>query len=1156
MKKSPIVLLFALITMLSCLQQELVSPESDSDQNILKASVETPANSKVFLNEDNLVLWSADDQIMSFNGTTDACMYTIDEKFVGQTSAQFVYGGSLELENDIERIHKHIAYYPLSFDVECYEEDNVYYLENVLIPSEQPYVKGSVSPDCFPMVAVAEPMSMDLSFKNICGIVKLQLLGDCVVDYITLKGNSSERLAGYGDLYLEGDFKSPVLEDCSSRSVDVYCNKKMVRLNTETPTVFMFAVSPTEFEKGFTVTVADINGNKYELTTTKHQSVKRSTILRMPTASIYDEVLRPEKATIALHEVGPNYVDVVTQSNEKCTLAYIISTEELNSTNPSSVYREGNKVDVYDAQILRLSDDLEPSTTYYLYAVYRTDYEYSEVMQLTFTTGEFDCSELLTVLSTQYDGYKMRITVPESTKAAGNAIRWTQYSLMMYNYLVNFNRSNDFQSLLYNASKWATDDITLEYLEENNWYQTDYDSDGDGELDWETNWSPISPGEPVVFFAGEFAWADETYDGSINEVKSCVEGWGNGYYKPLMNDDWYYMYYDDYTTQLDGMDYTRPMDAGWNGAFQRKLFRVKEPAHLNAGVDVEMRDASPFDIILDFYPDDEVYQYSVIVLDDATYEEFMGLINYREEFKQWAVTSYDGFYVFGSRVFNVPVEIKVSSFFYEINADAIYHVLVTSMGDAQGTTQSFKEYTFKTTSKIYPAPVVEVTPVMSETTPFSAAFNVKCTSGADNPLTKAYYAANYVGEWDKLMSDDNSLYDLIENNYSFTAEELYRINSDEGLTLRFPSRDGASTRLAVLGYNSENTANRLPSYEYIDDCPAVATVTTPYYADFYEGEIEQISPSVLNKLVGEWSATATQVRYKYYSDYLTIDSYVKPHPYIVITDNLNDYPQNLSSDVYQMYESNYQYYKAKVDALYDEFKEYAHEYTDKRLAGMNRVLGTGWVGTDPNANRNVRTPYDLFVADDYNSVDVSSMYDDFGPKWYIEAYKDPVTSQVRFRIPLDMNNLPPAANWDGDLYYMSGYDHRTKQAITYSTDSDGLFFPVEYDEENDDLIILPFEYDGLIYYPNLIAFNSYNNVSLYADAVASEIRLSRRGGITKSTGMTDQGASVNVPVNVDAPNFVYKQRTDLVASEPLKTIEYELRTLDQIKAKAEELFRK
>ena len=46
----------------------------------------------------------------------------------------------------------------------------------------------------------------------------------------------------------------------------------------------------------------------------------------------------------------------------------------------------------------------------------------------------------------------------------------------------------------------------------------------------------------------------------------------------------------------------------------------------------------------------------------------------------------------------------------------------------------------------------------------------------------------------------------------FTAEEIAKINSDEGLELAIASIDGETTRVAVLGYNDEYTPNDLVGF--------------------------------------------------------------------------------------------------------------------------------------------------------------------------------------------------------------------------------------------------------------------------------------------------------------------------------------------------------
>jgi hypothetical protein len=54
----------------------------------------------------------------------------------------------------------------------------------------------------------------------------------------------------------------------------------------------------------------------------------------------------------------------------------------------------------------------------------------------------------------------------------------------------------------------------------------------------------------------------------------------------------------------------------------------------------------------------------------------------------------------------------------------------------------------------------------------------------------------------------------------------------------------------------------------------------------------------------------------------------------------------------------------------------------------------------------IRTPYDLFTASDYVSIDVAQAVYDFGPKWYLEVLED--GSVI---VPFNSTYLPPMHNW-------------------------------------------------------------------------------------------------------------------------------------------------
>lgn len=852
---------------------------------------------------------------------------------------------------------------------------------------------------------------------------------------------------------------------------------------------------------------------------------------------------------LSVKEVGPEYVEVLVKGGDVVRMAYMIDTKQQLMNSPHQLFKNGTEVTVPGGEVLRISAGIKENTTHYLYAVAAlSDTEFSEIITLPFTTTEYDLSELVTVVDQFYDGYKVRLTLPKETKDRGNAIRYNQCCIMMYNYMMQTG-GNDYSSLLYNGQAFTTEDKTVVYSEDTNWYETGDDSDGNGEIDWDTKWNPISPGEPIVFVAGEFSWMEDTkeYD---NEFFMFPGGWPNGYYLPMINTD-YYKNGGRSQSSMGVVDwgFTHPMDQYWTGAFQRKHFLIRQPDVLEASVDVKCVDASPINLTMEFYPEEGVDQYAFGVFDDNTYQnQILPLLNGNPDYMQWAVTSYFAAYTFGTKVASGPVRADLTTFYYQdaIKEDTKYHVFVTAMGNQAGTAQSFRQYTFSTTSKVLDEPVIEVTPVMDETTPFRAAFNIKCTTYQDNPVVQAFYAANYVRDWELALNGGATYFSLLNGNNQFSSTDLEKINSEEGLTTYIASVDGEATRFAVLAYNSEFTPNDVTTFQYIEDCPAVATVTTPYYSDYFAEEIPWISAREFEPFLGEWTATATL------KNGSTDTRYVHKSK-VTLADNLDNYPSTLPADVYALYEEVGGKEKDEVDAFYAEFKELAEVYAEKRLANMNRILGTGWLDDDSYDRLSLRTPYDLFIAKDYSSVDVSSIYNDFGPKWYLEAYEDPETYEVLFRIPVDQNLLPPAAAWSVP-FYMAALDPDTYQAFTAPQVAGELFFPVEYDEENDVVVIKPFEYNGVKYYPNILGYDASSGGSILENPVVSEIVLTR-GWIEPEveTKSAARGAAGNVPVRADLPKGVYKKMTELKPAAELQEIQVELVSGEQIKERADKL---
>ena len=263
-------------------QEERFEGPGNSDNYF--ASVETfGSDTKTALGENRSVVWSAEDRIAVFEGSSEGLAYKVLDSYVGKSSGEFAEVEGLMTEGTGAGIGGIIAVYPFNEDLTVTSGANGDYLiEGISFPSEQKYIAGSFSDEAFPMTAVCENGSRNLSFKNIGGVLKLSLTGSYSVSQITLTGNSGEPLSGPATVTLGPDgIPSVTMSDDASTSVTLICDPA-VQLDSEKATDFYISIPPTEFENGFTVTVTDENGLNSIKTTNKSNILGRSKILVMP----------------------------------------------------------------------------------------------------------------------------------------------------------------------------------------------------------------------------------------------------------------------------------------------------------------------------------------------------------------------------------------------------------------------------------------------------------------------------------------------------------------------------------------------------------------------------------------------------------------------------------------------------------------------------------------------------------------------------------------------------------------------------------------------------------------------------------------------------------------------------------------------------------
>lgn len=254
-----------------------------SDAHELHASIEADGASKTVLDENNNVRWSEGDQIVAFMKTSLGLKYQLKDSYIGETSGYFSKvssGASDDLGAGMEWDHI-VAYYPYAESIKCAKSGDNYQI-SVILPTEQTYAPDSFGNGSWPMVAVSN--DNDITFKNVCGGMKLQLKGTQKVVAIKLEGKNSEKLSGAATVtaYTDGETKPAItMASGASTSVTLDCGSG-IQLNQSAATEFIIALPPVLFSKGFTVTVTDDSGNPYTVETDKANTVLRSSLLVMP----------------------------------------------------------------------------------------------------------------------------------------------------------------------------------------------------------------------------------------------------------------------------------------------------------------------------------------------------------------------------------------------------------------------------------------------------------------------------------------------------------------------------------------------------------------------------------------------------------------------------------------------------------------------------------------------------------------------------------------------------------------------------------------------------------------------------------------------------------------------------------------------------------
>ena len=369
---------------------------------------------RIQLNEAQKTVWTKGDLVSVFYRSNANQQW----KYDGETGARTANLKRVDAGTATRDMDRVVVVYP-------YNED--YYINpstfnvQASLPATQHYLANSYGLDDNIMISSAE--YNDVTLKNVCGWLKLQLTGDGeVVKSITFKGNNGEQVAG--ELYINSADATAVLASEMGSSDDNNAGGSLVfddTILTEVTldcatgvtlggeaTAFYIALPPQTFDDGFTVEVACVDGSKMVKSSNKALSIERNHIQPMAAMEFTPSV--------------PNNQIWYTSSDGNIVEHYY---SYFGATIISNVYSDGKGVITFDSDVTEIgykafygrssltSVDIPDSVTKIGNEAF---YGCSRLTQVTIP----DCVTTINQLAFETCTSLIEITIPESVTEIGD----------------------------------------------------------------------------------------------------------------------------------------------------------------------------------------------------------------------------------------------------------------------------------------------------------------------------------------------------------------------------------------------------------------------------------------------------------------------------------------------------------------------------------------------------------------------------------------------------------------------------------------------------------------------------------------------------------------------------------------------------------------
>ena len=249
----------------------------DATEDITFYAEIADSHSRTYVEDDKYLRWHAGDELSIFRGSA----YNYQYRFNGEdgsnsgsfskvvANADDFYTGNL--------LDANYAVYPYNGATTIDENGTI----TLSLPATQSYLENSFGKGANTMIAVTQNIDDHfLSFKNICGFLKLKLYGDNItVKSVMVTGNNGERIAGKATVTVPYAEKPTItMQASATTSVSVDCGDGiLLSKSASEPTIFWIALPPTNFSKGITIKITDIEGKSFVKSTSNTVQITANT---------------------------------------------------------------------------------------------------------------------------------------------------------------------------------------------------------------------------------------------------------------------------------------------------------------------------------------------------------------------------------------------------------------------------------------------------------------------------------------------------------------------------------------------------------------------------------------------------------------------------------------------------------------------------------------------------------------------------------------------------------------------------------------------------------------------------------------------------------------------------------------------------------------